>query len=211
MFTGLLIALLALVTILGGRAMWQRRQSALSGGSERLALPGAGGDGGDQLLSRTIRDLRPRDIVTWDGRDFVVEGVASYEEEGHRWLAGRVNDGTDEHWLVVGLERGGGLTARMLKLAPEIEMEGMPPEILVTDNDTRYRLDKRGTATVQVRGQTGLNLRTDVATGTAERCRWWVYDAPGDGSVIVEQWGGEYRVLRGKEVRPESLDLMPGS
>ncbi len=209
MFTGLLIALLALVTVLGGRAMWRRRQSALSGGSERLALPGAGGDGG-QLLSRTIRDLRPRDIVTWDGRDFVVEGVASYEEEGHRWSAGRVNDGTDEHWLVVGLERGGGLTARMLKLAPEIEMEGMPPEVLVTD-DTRYRLDKRGTATVQVRGQTGLNLRTDVATGTAERCRWWVYDAPGEGSVIVEQWGGEYRVLRGKEVRPESIDLMPGS
>ncbi|WP_428265129.1 DUF4178 domain-containing protein [Haliangium sp.] len=209
MFTGLLIAILLIVTIAGGGIIWAQRRRELPGGRARPALP-SGVPGGDRLLERTARDLRTGDVITYDGRDFVVEGVIAYDEEGHRWRAGRLVDGSDECWLVVGLERGGSLTMRYMTGAPDIDVAGMPPEVLVAGED-RYSLDKRGTATAHVQGQTGLAVRAEAGSGSAERCRWWLYDGPGDGTVIVEQWGGEYRVLRGTKIRPDAVELMPGS
>ena len=48
-------------------------------------------------------------------------------------------------------------------------------------------------------------------TGHVERCRWWLYTAPGDDTLIVEQWGSDYRVLRGKKVGDGMMELIPGS
>jgi hypothetical protein len=217
MITGLLIAILILVSIVGGGMVLAQWRRALGGAPARPALPGgapgssAGGlDDGAKLLNRTVADLRPGDVLTIDGRDFVVDGVIFYDEEGHRWNAGKLSDAGESRWLVVGLERGGALTARLMVEATDIEIEGMPPEVLVTP-ETRYTLDRRGTATAQVRGETGIRLRAEAGAGAAERCRWWLYETPGADTLLVEQWAGTYRVLRGKKVNPGMIELLPGS
>lgn len=209
MFTGLLIAILVVAgaaTVVAGGVVLAQRKRQLPG-PDTLALPG---DGHEMLLERTIRDLRTGDVLAYDGKDFLVEGVVSYDEDGHRWSASRIVDGNDNRWLIVGMERGGSFVVRVAQVAEDIDIDGYPPETLLV-GDTRFTLDKRGTATARMSGDTGLGRGRDTAMDAVERCRWWLYDTPDDDTIIVEQWSDEYRVLRGTKVNPSLLDLMPGS
>lgn len=203
---------LVLLTVLGGAtamgiAFSDRRRKALPSGGTH-ALPGGSGD---RLLERTLRDLRVNDVVTMDGRDYVCEGLVAYDEDGHRWCGGRLVDGTESHWLVMGIERTGSGTPRLMA-TDSTQITGYPPEALVI-GEVRYTLDKRGTATCKLSGDVGGlgGLKKDRPENHVERCRWWLYSAPGDDSMIVEQWGDDYRVLRGKKVDGGTIDLIPGS
>ena len=97
--------LLVVLTVIGGLAAVgvaaNERRKALAGGGGGQKQLGAGG--GDKLLERTVRDLRVNDVLTMDGRDFICEGAIHYDEDGHRWVAGRCVDGTDVKWVLVGL------------------------------------------------------------------------------------------------------------
>ena len=192
----------AAVGVAGGR----RKQL---GGGDRPALAAGGAD---KLLERTVSDLRVGDVLTIDGRDFLCEGTIAYDEDGHRWLGGRCVDGSDIKWLVSGIERAGASALRLLAEDAAQQISGYPPEAIVV-GDVRYALDKRGTATCALRGDLGGlgTLKKDRPEGHVERCRWWLYAAPGDDTLLVEQWGVDYRVLRGKKVGEGTIDLMPGS
>ncbi|MGN6107296.1 MAG: DUF4178 domain-containing protein [Kofleriaceae bacterium] len=205
--------LLVLLTVLGGAtaiglAVNERRKQ-LSGGGAAKALPGAGGE---RLLERTVRDLRVDDVLTIDGKDFLVEGLISYDEDGHRWTGGRVVDGSDVKWLLVGLERAAASSLRLLTQDEATPIAGYPPEALVI-GEVRYALDKRGAATCQLFGDVGGlgALKKDRPEGHVERCRWWLYSAPGDDTLLVEQWGSDYRLLRGKKIGDGTVELIPGS
>lgn len=196
------------LTVLGGVA------AVGIAASERKKL--AASDAPRQLAAaaeeRTIRDLRVNDVLTIDGRDFLCEGLISYDEDGHRWAAGRVVDGSDVRWLVVGIERTGTGATRLLAADESTPITGYPPEAIVI-GELRYALDKRGTATCELTGDVGPlgNLKKDRPAGHVERCRWWLYNAPGEDTLLVEQWGADFRVLRGKKVGEGTVELMPGS
>ena len=205
--------LLVLLTVVGGItavgiAVNERRKALPSGGGQK-ALPAGSGD---KLLERTVRDLRVDDVLTIDGKDFLVEGLIDYDEDGHRWVGGRVVDGTDVKWLIVGIERVGTGAARLLAQDESTPIAGYPPEALVI-GDVRYVLDKRGAATCQLHGDLGPlgALKKDRPDGHVERARWWLYSAPGDDTLLVEQWGSDYRVLKGKKVGEGTVELIPGS
>ncbi|HEU4727176.1 MAG TPA: DUF4178 domain-containing protein [Kofleriaceae bacterium] len=203
--------LLVLLTVIGGAAAVgiaaNERRKALAGG-DKPALPAAG----DKLLERTIRDLRVDDVLTMDGRDFLVEGMINYDEDGHRWIGARVVDGSDVKWLVIGIERAGTGATRLLVQDDATQISGYPPEVLVI-GDVRYALDKRGAATCALHGDVGSlgALKKDRPDGHVERARWWLYSAPGDDTLLLEQWGSDYRVLRGKKVGEGTIELIPGS
>lgn len=205
--------LLVVLTVLGGIAAVgvaaSERRKALAGGGAHKQL-GAGG--ADKLLERTVRDLRVGDILTIDGRDFICEGAIAYDEDGHRWIAGRCVDGADVRWVLVGIERTGTSATRLLTQDESTPITGYPPEAIVI-GETRYTLDKRGTATCSFAGDVGpLGVSAKGRPeGHTERCRWWLYGAPGDDTLLVEQWGSDYRVLRGKKVGDSTIELMPGS
>lgn len=198
------------LTIVGGVAAVgiaagdRKKQLAAPG---QKALPAA-----DKGLERSVRELRVGDVLTIDGRDFLCEGSISYDEDGHRWRAGRCVDGKDVRWLVVGIERTGTSAVRLLTQDESMPMTGYPPEAIVL-GDIRYALDKRGTATCELRGDLGAlgDLKKDRPEGHVERCRWWLYSAPGEDTLIVEQWGADYRLLRGTKVVEGTIDLIPGS
>lgn len=204
--------LLVLVTVVGGVtavgvAAREKRKSLASGGAK--ALPSGRGD---VLLERTVRDLRVGDVLTLDGRDFLCEGLIAYDEDGHRWSAARIVDGKEVKWLLVGIDRVGAGSTRLLERDDSQSIAGYPPEALVI-GDVRYALDKRGAATCQLHGDVGAlgDLKKDRPPGHVERCRWWLYNAPGDDTLLVEQWGADYRVLRGQEIVDGTIDLIPGS
>jgi hypothetical protein len=183
---------------------------------KRLAAAGGGlslGEGGGPRAERTLRDIRVDDVLTMDGKDYIAEGVVTYDEDGHRWIGARVVDGPLTRWIVVGLERSGANTVRLCTEDDGNEISGYPPEALVL-GEQRYALDKRGTATCKLDGDLGsLASHTggSKVTGTVERCRWWLYNAPGDDTAVVEQWGQDFRILRGKKVGADTIDLMQGS
>ncbi len=208
----LLIIAVLLVTggaaAMGGMYLAEKRRRALKAGTTH-ALPA--GDSGN-LLERTLRDLRVNDVVTIDAKDYLVEGVMSYDEDGHRWSAGRLVDGSKVIWLMIGIERVGASPLRLLEQDAETEISGYPPEAMVVGT-TRYQLDRRGTATCKLAGELGTltGVKDKRPDNHVERCRWWLYDAAGDDTMVLEQWGGEYRVLRGKKAAAETIDLIPGS
>jgi uncharacterized protein DUF4178 len=204
--------LLVLLTVIGGVAAVgiaaSERRRALPGGRAPHALPGAS----DKLLERTVRDPRVDDVLTIDGKDFVVEGLINYDEDGHRWVGARVVDGGEVKWLIVGIERTGAGSLRLLVQDEATQIAGYPPEVLVI-GEVRYALDKRGAATCALSGDLGPlgSLTKDRPEGHVERARWWLYAAPGDDTLLLEQWGADYRVLRGKKIGEATIELIPGS
>ncbi|MDB4961449.1 MAG: hypothetical protein JWP01_1448 [Myxococcales bacterium] len=203
--------LLVLLTVVGGVtavgiAVNERRKSLPGGGGGPKALT-AGAD-----VERTVRDLRVDDVLTIDGKDFLCEGLIGYDEDGHRWIAGRVVDGAEVKWLVVGIERAGSGGTRLMTQDDSQSIAGYPPEAIVI-GEARYVLDKRGAATCQLHGDVGTlgDLKKDRPAGHVERCRWWLYSAPGEDTLLVEQWGGDYRVLRGNKIGDGIVELIPGS
>lgn len=210
MFALLVIA--ALVVALGGTAAGlvafgnERKRRGLAGGDTKALPSGVG----DVLHERTLRELRTGDVLTIDGKDFLCEGVINYDEDGHRWIGARIVDGKDVAWCVVGIERVGTAVVRVLH-GDDTDVAGYPPEVLVI-GEVRYTLDKRGNATCKLHGDLGNLIATKGRPeGTVERCRWWLYQSPGDDTAIVEQWGADYRVLRGKKMSGDTIDLIPGS
>ena len=203
--------LLVLLTVIGGAtavglAINERRKSLPDGTVKALSA------GDDKLVERTVRDLRVDDVVTIDGKDFLVEGMINYDEDGHRWTCARVVDGSDVKWLLAGIERAGGAAMRLLAQDDATLISGYPPEVLVI-GEVRYALDKRGAATCALHGELGPlgALKKDRPDGHVERARWWLYSAPGDDTLLLEQWGSDYRVLRGKKVGEGTIELIPGS
>ena len=205
--------LLVLLTVIGaaaavGIAVNERRKQVGGGTVPKQLSAGTG----DNLIERTVRDLRVDDVLTIDGKDFLCEGLIAYDEDGHRWSGARVVDNTDIRWLYVGIERLGAGTLRMMTQDDAQPIAGYPPEALVI-GEVRYVLDKRGAATCQLHGDIGPlgDLKKDRPAGHVERCRWWLYGAPGEDTLLVEQWGAEYRVLRGKKTGDGTIELIPGS
>ena len=168
--------------------------------------------GSDTLVERGVSDLRVDDVLTMGAKDFLTEGLLAYDEDGHRWTAARIVDGTTVYWLVIGIERVSASSLRLLTQDVETQISGYPPEALVI-GEVRYMLDKRGTASVQMFGDVGSlsALRKGRPEGHTERCRWWLYNAPGEDTMIVEQWGSDFRVLSGKRVGDGIIELIPGS
>jgi hypothetical protein len=196
---GVLTAILVLLAIVAARTLIEvRRRQA------RLRLGGLGTT--PALLERTLKDVRSNDIVQHEGRDYLVEGVIAYDEDGHHWSAARLVDGKDERWLLVGLERGGAPTLRLLSMAKGFDLAGYPPETLDL-GDAHWRLASRGTANATFQGDlNGLH-----GDGAGQRCRWWKYTGAGEAVLYVEQWGDTYRALRGSTVRDSELELLAAS
>ncbi len=214
MFTALIIAALILAgaaTAVGGGLVIaaRKRKSLGSGGSEPKLL---GSGSATDLQERGFGDLRVGDVIMHDATDYIVEGVIRYDEAGHHWSMARIVDGTKSCWLLVGLERTGGASKRILNPTNDVELAGYPPELIMLGEE-RYNFDKRGTATTELEGDTGSlgGISQNNTGAAAHRCRWWNYSAAGPNALLVEQWGDDYRVLVGAKVSDSEIEMMPGS
>src|SRR5690349_14368766 len=96
------------LTVIGGAA------AVGIAANDRKTLPAAPAPKALTAGQPSVREIRVGDVLMMDGRDYLVEGTVGYDEDGHRWIGGRVLDAGDVKWLVVGMERAGAGTTRLL-------------------------------------------------------------------------------------------------
>ncbi len=178
---------------------------------KQRALPVASPSGSQRQLARTIRDVRVGDVIVHEQADYVVLGTVHYNEDGHRWTAARTTDGKQTTWLYIGIERNAQGMTRFLK-EDSYETLGHPPDKILHNNH-QLTMQKKGSATCTFDGEiVGLQGLGNTALPTsAARCRWWLYEAPGEITMILEQWGEDFRALYGNNLDFSSLDFLPGS
>ena len=149
---------------------------------------------------RTVDTLQLRDAVTVFGETYLVEGSARMTEHGsHRWTY-RVNDAGRVRWLYAA--QRDTLRIWLLEEMRTPPFEGAPPERL-TWAEVPYKLKTLGRADVQLTGT------TDRPQG-AGRVEYHHHAGPGDHIMVVERWGGETVTLRGRQVEPGAVELLPG-
>ena len=149
--------------------------------------------------TRTVQNIRLRDIVSYLGQDFIVEGVLRYDDDGWPWVTYMLVDGEDVRWLSV--EEDDKLE---VSLWEEIDKPfgGDPPEF-VEVRGIRFRMVEKGKARVTQEGETGKRQGLSV--------RYYDYESDGDEMLSVETWGSDTEVSFGYEIDPYGLDIFPGT
>jgi hypothetical protein len=151
---------------------------------------------------RTLKTLRLGDVVQHLGKDYLVEGKLTYNEDGFIWHEYMLVDRTDVRWLAV--EQDDRLIVALYQQVPatDLLLGASPPET-VSYQGIQYRLDERGSANMTRQGEVGQR--------NAERCRYFDYVGQGGRLLSVEYWGETPEVCVGEEIREASLEILPGS
>lgn len=144
--------------------------------------------------------LKPRDVVSYLGRDYVVEGVVTYKLAGKSHPLARVVDGDAVLWIEPLMD---DLDDRMLVLAEVHDLDiGTPPPPSISYRQSAFVPRWSGATTVEIQGQV-----PGQSTGPREV---WRYRASGDLFLQIESRGGATVVLYGESVHKGMIDIMPG-
>jgi hypothetical protein len=143
--------------------------------------------------------LRLRDIVSYQGKDFLVEGLLTYRLGGKSYRLGRLVDGATIRWL----EPLTDDTDDRVLLFEEVTglHIGAPPPSTVSYQGRSYLPRLSGQATVEVAGQV-----PDRMAGT---CDVWRYRAAGDLYLQIERWPDRMVTLHGESVHKDMIEVLP--
>ena len=133
--------------------------------------------------SRTMK-LRPRDVISYQGQDFVVEGILSYKLAGKIYPLARAVDGDEVRWIEPLMDDLDAIDCcSFARCGTCAWPRRHPPTIAYKGASYVPRLS--GTATVDVEGSV-----SDRAAGS---CELWRYRAAGDLFLQIEKWSGKNR------------------
>jgi hypothetical protein len=143
--------------------------------------------------------LRPRDVISYEGRDYVVEGVLTYKLGVKAYPLARAVDGPDVLWIEPLM---GDLDDR-LTIFKEVRDLSLvtPPPTTISYKGNSYVPRFSGAATVTVEGV--------VADRPAGSCDVWRYRAAGDLFLQIEKWSSKTVFLCGESVHRDMLDVLP--
>jgi hypothetical protein len=147
--------------------------------------------------------IHVKDIISFAGRDYVVEGAASYHLNGKTFVFARAVDGDAEFWIESPRDDTGeavGDRLLVLREVRDLELDVPPPES-ISYHDLTYIRRLAGRANVEVTGEVG-----ERPTGATEI---WRYRAAGDLYLQIEQAGGRVLMLAGESVHRGMLDVLP--
>jgi hypothetical protein len=144
--------------------------------------------------------LKTRDVVSYLGRDYVVEGVVTYKLAGKSHPLARAVDGEAVLWVEPLMD---DLDDRMLLLAEVDDLDiGTPPPQSISYRKNAFVPRWSGQATVEIQGQI-----PGQSSGPREV---WRYRASGDLFLQIESRGGATVVLYGESVHKGMIEIMPG-
>ena len=146
--------------------------------------------------------IQVKDIISFAGRDYVVEGTATYHLAGKTSVLARAVDGDMVFWIES--PRDGEATSDRLLVLREIrDLEiAVPPPESIAYHDLTYVQRLAGRATVDVAG--------DVPDCSAGATDVWRYRAAGDLYLQIEEGGGRVFMLAGESVHRGMIDVLPG-
>jgi hypothetical protein len=143
--------------------------------------------------------LRLRDILSYQGKDYVTEGILTYRIAGKVYRLARVVDGDTVRWVEPLTDASDD---RILILD---EVQGVdlstPPPPTISSQGKSYLPKLSGQATVEVAGKV-----PDRLAGT---CEVWRYRAAGDVFLQIERWPDRTITLAGESVHKDMVDILP--
>jgi hypothetical protein len=143
--------------------------------------------------------LRPRDVVSYQGRDWIVEGVATYKIGGKAYPLARVVEGGDVRFIEPLMD---DLDDRILLLHEIKDLEtSTPPPSSLSYKGRSYVPKLSGAATVELTGA------YPGRAGTT--CEVWRYRAAGDLFLQIERWPDRIVTLAGESVHKDMVDVLP--
>jgi hypothetical protein len=143
--------------------------------------------------------LRPRDVISYQGQDFVVEGILSYKLGGKTYPLARAVDGDEVRWIEPLIDE---LDDRVLFLQEVRDLRvATPPPPTIAYKGQSYVPRLSGQATVDLDGS--------VSDRTAGSCELWRYRAAGDLFLQIEKWSGKTVALAGESVHKDMIQIYP--
>jgi Domain of unknown function (DUF4178) len=143
--------------------------------------------------------LRLRDIFSYQGKDYVVEGLLTYRLGGKVMRLARVVDGTTVRW-VEPLAEDSDDRLLILDEVTGIDLSTPPPSTISYQGKS-YLPKLQGQATVEVAGK--------VPDRVAGSCDVWRYRAAGDVFLQIERWSDRTITLVGESVHKDMVDVLP--
>ena len=144
-------------------------------------------------------ELHLKDIVSYSGTAYLVEGLVSYRVGRRKRVLARLVDGERVLWMEPLV---GELDERVLFLEEvrDLDMTTPPPANIIYKGRTYLRV-LAGQALVETSGQTPGRV-----SGT---CEVWRYRAAGDTFIQIEAWPDGQVVLAGPSAAQGMLQILP--
>ena len=151
--------------------------------------------------------IQVKDVISFAGRDYVVEGTATYHLAGKTSVLARAVDGDVVFWIESPRDDAGDAVGaigdRLLVLREIRDLEiAVPPPESIAYHDLTYVQRLAGRATVDVSGEV-----PERAAGSADV---WRYRAAGDLYLQIEEGAGRVFMLAGESVHRGMIDVLPG-
>jgi hypothetical protein len=143
--------------------------------------------------------LRPRDVISYQGKDYVTEGILTYRLAGKTYRLGRAADGDSVLWIEPLTDDADDrvILFREVKDLPV----GTPPPATISYKGASFLPRFSGTATVDIDG-----VVPGRAAGT---CELWRYRGAGDVFLQIEKWPILTAVLVGESVHKDMVEIYP--
>jgi len=148
--------------------------------------------------------IQVRDVVSYLGRDYLIEGLLTYHVNGKRFQLARAVDGKDILWIEPPRDAADDRLL-VLKEIHDLEMAIPPPETILYRGQT-YLQRLGGKTTVEVAGAV-----PDRAPGTIQM---WRHRAAGDVFLQIDAGigagGSETWAAAGESVHRGMIEILPG-
>lgn len=145
--------------------------------------------------------LRPRDVIAYLGRDYLVEGVLTYKLAGKVYALAKAVDGGAVLWVEPLTE---ALDDRLLVMSEVFDLDvATPPPPSISYRQSAFLPRFSGMAMVEVVGSID-----DRLPGS---CDVWRYRAAGDLFLQIESRPGVTTILFGEAVHKGMVDVLPGT
>lgn len=152
------------------------------------------------MIMDATKVLKPRDVLSYLGRDYLVEGVVVYRLNGKAYPLARAVDGDVVLWVEPLTD---DLDDRMVFLTEVSDLDiATPPPQSISYRGSAFVPRFSGRASVEVIGQ--------VPRQSAGDREVWRYRAAGDLYLQIEARAGKTVVLYGESVHKGMIDLLPG-
>ena len=143
-----------------------------------------------------------RDVLSFSGRDYVVEGTVSYLLAGKRSVMARAIDGETTAWVEFPDDEAGPPAERLLVLHEVRDLDlAMPPPESIDYHQLSYVQRLTARAVIEIDGA--------VPEHVAGALQVWRYRAAGDRYLQIEEGNGRLFMLAGVSTPRGMIDHLP--
>jgi len=143
-----------------------------------------------------------RDVLSFSGRDYLVEGTVGYLLAGKRSVMARSVDGERTAWVEFPADEAGPPAERLLVLHEVHDLDlAMPPPDSIDYHQLSYVQRLAARAVIEIDG-----VVPDHAAGALQV---WRYRAAGDRYLQIEEGNGRLFVLAGESTPRGMIEHLP--